>query len=153
MSDLTTPVSFSDHGRGREGLIDQTSRLLAAGWRGNPNMSGDDRDFMTPSMRRRHDDKARSVVEFVAASLPQLSPWRDLASAPEDEWVLLATTGGWVGEAMVIEGEWKWASGNVFHSDIVPLKWMPLPEHPESSGRNRADATPKNPLSEGRERS
>lgn len=60
------------------------------------------------------------------------SPWQDIATAPEDEWLLVATTGGWVGEAMHIASEWKWASGHVFHSDIVPLKWMPLPEHPEA---------------------
>ncbi|MBN9453294.1 MAG: hypothetical protein J0I42_15200 [Bosea sp.] len=52
-----------------EAVIDQASRLMAAGWRGNPNMSGDDRDFMSPSMRRKHDDKVREVVEFVLAAL------------------------------------------------------------------------------------
>jgi hypothetical protein len=139
----------STKGRGLDAVIDQASRLMAAGWRGNPNMSGDDRDFMTPSMRRRHDDKTRDIVEFVLAA----TGWQPLSTVPEDEWLLVATTGGWVGEAMVLDGVWKWASGNVFHSDIVPLEWMPLPEHPEISGRNRADATPKNPLSEGRERS
>lgn len=124
-----------------EALVDQASRLMAAGWRGNPNMSGDDRDFMTPSMRRRHDEKVRAVVEFVLAS----SGWRPLNTATEDEWILVATTGGWVGEAMVLDGEWRWAGGHAFHPDIVPLKWMPLPEHPEGSGRNLADATQKIP--------
>lgn len=57
--------------------------------------------------------------------------WRSIDNAPEDEWLLVATTGGWVGEATVIDGEWKWASGHVFHSDIVPQKWMPLPRHPD----------------------
>ncbi|MFC5423262.1 hypothetical protein ACFPOB_27330 [Bosea eneae] len=54
---------------GVEAVIDQASRLMAAGWRGNPNMSGDDRDFMPPSMRRKHDDKVRTVVEYVIAAL------------------------------------------------------------------------------------
>jgi hypothetical protein len=58
--------------------------------------------------------------------------WQDISTPPEDEWLLVATSGGWVGEAMVLDGEWKWASGHVFHSDIVPLKWMPLPEHPDT---------------------
>ena len=57
--------------------------------------------------------------------------WRGISTAPDDEWLLVATTGGWVGEAMTLEGAWKWASGHAFHSDIVPLKWMPLPVHPE----------------------
>lgn len=60
-------------------------------------------------------------------------PWREIATAPEDEWILVATTGLWVGEAMVLDGEWKWASGHVFHSDIVAQKWMPLPEHPDAA--------------------
>lgn len=60
-----------------EKVIDQASRMMAAGWRGNPNMSGDDRDFMTPSMRRRHDDKVRQVVEFVIASLTPAPPQGD----------------------------------------------------------------------------
>lgn len=50
-------------------LIDQVSRGLAAGWRGNPNMSGDDRDFMHPSMRRRHDEKSADACEFIAIAI------------------------------------------------------------------------------------
>jgi len=50
-------------------LIDQVSRGLAAGWRGNPNMSGDDRDFMHPSMRRRHDEKSADACEFIALAI------------------------------------------------------------------------------------
>lgn len=76
------------------------------------------------------------------------SPWLHLESAPEDQWVLLATTGGWVGEALMLRSEetgkqlWQWSSGKRINEKLAPLKWMPLPEHPESSGRNRADATP-----------
>jgi hypothetical protein len=57
--------------------------------------------------------------------------WRDLASAPEDEPVLLATTGEWVGEASMLlnietnEPEWTWAAG--FSVRHAPLGWMPLP--------------------------
>ena len=50
-------------------LIDQVSRGLAAGWRGNPNMSGDDRDFMHPSMRRRHNEKSADACEFIALAI------------------------------------------------------------------------------------
>lgn len=50
-------------------LIDQVSRGLAAGWRGNPNMSGDDRDFMPPSMRRRHNEKSADACEFIALAI------------------------------------------------------------------------------------
>lgn len=74
------------------------------------------------------------------------SPWLDLDSAPEDEWVLLATTGGWVGEALMLRSEetgkqlWQWVSGNRLNSKLTPLKWAPLPEHPEGSGQSHADA-------------
>lgn len=66
------------------------------------------------------------------------SPWFDLSDAPEDEWVLLATSGGWVGEALMLRSEdtgeqrWQWVSGRL-NSQITPLKWMPLPEHPDAS--------------------
>lgn len=50
-------------------LVDQVSRVLAAGWRGNPNMSGDDRDFMPGPMRRRHDDRTATACEYIATAI------------------------------------------------------------------------------------
>lgn len=73
----------------------------------------------------------------VPAALPEgqdpATVWRDIGSAPEDERILVATSGGWVGEASLADGEWRWSgSGHVLHSNTVPLKWMPLPEHPDA---------------------
>lgn len=58
--------------------------------------------------------------------------WRPVATAPEDEGVILCTSGGHVGEALMLRDEdtgeqkWTWASGPVskFHA---PLGWQPLP--------------------------
>lgn len=60
---------------------------------------------------------------------PAYLPLRD---APEDEWVILATTGGWVGQAIWAEDatypRWRWAdSGLYIHPDLTPLGWMPMP--------------------------
>jgi hypothetical protein len=98
-------------------------------------------DALPTEFKNQYRKQARAAVSaYLAAG------WQDISTAPEDEWLLVATTGGWVGEAMVVDGEWKWATGNVFHSDIIPLKWMPLPEHPEISGRTLADANSKSPI-------
>lgn len=61
--------------------------------------------------------------------------WMSLDSAPEDESVLIATDGGWVGEATFLWGEaffgdylvqnWSWASGFAVKHEV--LAWMPLP--------------------------
>lgn len=61
--------------------------------------------------------------------------WKDLSSAPEDEAVLLATTGEWVREARLLGGDgephfWEWADGTKVHENLKPLAWQPLPDHP-----------------------
>jgi hypothetical protein len=58
--------------------------------------------------------------------------FRPLSTAPIDEWVLLATAGGWVGQAIYGEDEeaprWRWADSTApIHADLPPLGWMPLP--------------------------
>jgi hypothetical protein len=68
--------------------------------------------------------------------------WRPIETAPEDENILVATTGGWVDTAFwTDEGEgrqWWWlVSANKFaqypiHPDLVPTHWMPLPKHPDA---------------------
>ena len=61
-----------------------------------------------------------------------MSYWKSIASAPEDEHVILCTSGGHVGEALMLLDEdtgrqkWTWACGPVskFHQ---PLGWQPMP--------------------------
>ncbi|GGE36549.1 hypothetical protein GCM10007276_12550 [Agaricicola taiwanensis] len=58
--------------------------------------------------------------------------WRSIDTAPEDEHVILATTGDHVGEALMLidkdtgQQKWTWAGGPVskFH---IPLGWQPMP--------------------------
>ncbi|MEZ2410594.1 hypothetical protein AB6806_27735 [Bosea sp. RCC_152_1] len=111
------------------------------------------RDEALAALKASEERGERLSQELASARL-RPETWQDVTSAPEDEWMLVATTGGWVGEAMHIAGDWKWASGHVFHSDIVPLKWMPLPEHFEALENGPAalaDATNKDPGTEQRE--
>ncbi len=62
--------------------------------------------------------------------------WRPVETAPEDEHVILATTGGFVGEALMLRDEntgtqkWTWALGPV-HQNHVPLGWQPMPDAPK----------------------
>ncbi|WP_089177181.1 hypothetical protein [Bosea sp. AS-1] len=110
--------------------------------------AGDERTWCEDKVWPEGDDQDEPT-EYIRADLASApapasgvdAGWQTIDSAPEDEWLLVATTGGWVGEAMVLDGVWKWASGNVFHSDIVPLKWMPLPEHPEVAKETAACLT------------
>lgn len=61
------------------------------------------------------------------------SYWHSIDTAPEDLHVILATTGGHVGEALMLRDEdtgeqkWTWAGGPVsrFH---IPLGWRHMPE-------------------------
>lgn len=68
-----------------------------------------------------------------------MSEWQPIETAPEDEWVILATSGEHVGEALFIlfedERYWKWASGFTVSPEHVPLAWMPLPPPPSPSNR------------------
>lgn len=70
--------------------------------------------------------------------------WRPIESVPIDEWVLIAATPDWVGEAIVYVDTdsddsgrevrtYHWASGKEFHPAIKPTQWMPLPKHPEAA--------------------
>lgn len=54
-------------------LLDRASRRMAAGWRGNPHISGDDRNFMHEFMRRRHDEKVRAALQAFCDTIPGLS--------------------------------------------------------------------------------
>lgn len=59
--------------------------------------------------------------------------WRSIDTAPEDHHVILATAGGFVGEAIMLIDEdtgsqkWAWALGPV-HPNHEPYGWMPLPD-------------------------
>lgn len=84
-----------------------------------------------------HDEWPR-VRATLRQSKPQALPdgygdyWHSIDTAPEDEHVILATSGDHVGEALMLIDEdtgrqkWTWASGPVskFHE---PLGWRPMP--------------------------
>jgi hypothetical protein len=58
--------------------------------------------------------------------------WLPIETAPVDAWVLLATSGEWVGQAIWGEDEenpfWRWHGGNdPIHANLKPLGWRPLP--------------------------
>ena len=61
-----------------------------------------------------------------------MSYWRSIDTAPEDEHVILATSGGHVGEAIMLIDEdtgkqkWAWAFGPV-HPNHEPYGWQPMP--------------------------
>lgn len=64
-----------------------------------------------------------------------MGEWRPIATAPLDEPMILATTGGWVCEAWLKPDEdagptWEWATGGPV-SPFVPLAWRPMPPHPQ----------------------
>lgn len=67
------------------------------------------------------------------APVPNYFGWRSIDTAPEDEHIILATSGGFVGEALMLIDEdtgrqkWTWALGPV-HEKHVLYGWMPLPE-------------------------
>jgi hypothetical protein len=80
----------------------------------------------------------------LSGSIPESSTtWRPIETAPEDENVLVATTGGWVDTAFWTDDgdgpKWWWLlSASVYarhpiHPDLVPTHWMPLPKHPEEA--------------------
>lgn len=52
---------------------DVLGRIMAAGHRGNPHMSGDDRNFMHGAARRRHDDQSLAAVEHIARAIRALA--------------------------------------------------------------------------------
>lgn len=63
--------------------------------------------------------------------------WQTMETAPRDENVLLATSGGWVGEARFElmhdqTWDWIWASGSIVHEQHKKLGWRPLPAPPET---------------------
>lgn len=72
-----------------------------------------------------------AIVRIVTDSMPS-SGWRDVGDAPEDEHVILATSGGHVGEAIMLRDEdtgtqkWAWAIGPV-HESHKPLAWKAMP--------------------------
>lgn len=91
-----------------------------------------------PAMQREtnwfdYRDAARAAL----AAIP-LPEWRDIETAPIDEWVLLATTAEHVGQAIYGENEeapqWRWAFQGYkerIHPNHTPLGWMPLPSPPK----------------------
>lgn len=63
---------------------------------------------------------------------------RDLSAAPAGESVILATSGGHVGEAIAPDQSdpddgWFWAASGFtpLHPNHTPIAWQPLPRHPD----------------------
>lgn len=75
---------------------------------------------------------ATPPAEAVVEALPNWNGWRSIDTAPEDWRVILATAGGWVGEAIMLRDEdtgeqvWTWVDTGKpsLHSCYG---WMPLP--------------------------
>lgn len=73
--------------------------------------------------------------------------WRLIETAPKDEHVLLATTGNWVGEAILQlcgedDWQWLWVRSQPVHPNLKPLAWMPLPAAPRPdtpAGKNEKE--------------
>lgn len=67
-----------------------------------------------------------------AVPLPGTS-WRSIDTAPEDQHVILCTSGGHVGEAIMLVDEdtgqqkWTWALGPL-HPNHTPYGWQALPD-------------------------
>lgn len=79
------------------------------------------------------DKRIRSALsQPVATPAPHGDYWHSINTAPEDEHVILATSGDHVGEALMLrdqdtgEQKWTWAGAPVskFHT---PLGWRPMP--------------------------
>lgn len=74
---------------------------------------------------------------FHSLSHTESDGWQTMETAPRDENVLLATSGGWVGEARFElmhdqTWDWIWASGSIVHEQHKKLGWRPLPAPPET---------------------
>lgn len=59
--------------------------------------------------------------------------WHSVDTAPEDEWVILATSGEHVGQALMLVDEdtgqqaWSWYGGDPVHPNLKPLGWRHMP--------------------------
>lgn len=84
---------------------------------------------------------------------PMPSAFRPPETAPEDEPVILATSGGWIGEAWMLvnedtgQQEWWWVGrdpqGKERRADLhfQLLGWQPMPAHPDPTLDNDPIAT------------
>lgn len=70
-----------------------------------------------------------------------MSDWLPIEKAPKDESVIIATTGDWVGEAILEyhphNENWRWVWAGSFQPiapELKPLAWQYLPAHPNSVG-------------------
>ena len=79
--------------------------------------------------------RAPSEPVAVTEAIPNWNGWRSIDTAPEDKHVILATSGGHVGEAIMLIDEdtgqqkWAWALGPL-HPNHIPYGWMPFQEPP-----------------------
>ena len=73
------------------------------------------------------------LAPLFAEPIPRWDGWRSIDTAPEDQHVILCTSGGHVGEAIMLIDEdtgkqkWAWALGPL-HPNHMPFGWQPLPD-------------------------
>lgn len=91
-----------------------------------------------PGQRHGAKDALDMIVAQTSALLARHAApakeegWRSIDTAPEDEHIILATSGGHVGEAIMLIDEdtgkqkWAWALGPV-HANHEPYGWQPMP--------------------------
>ena len=99
-------------------------------------------------------DAARAAAGDFADALATLRAelathaMQPLETAPEDEPVILATTGGWIGEAWMLRNEdtgvqeWTWAIGRRGDTYFNPLGWWKMPPHPDPTRDDARFPTP-----------
>jgi hypothetical protein len=102
---------------------------------------------MDYSDRQVWEEKSARIRQIARGGLDPIpdssTVWRPIETAPEDENVLVATTGGWVDTAFWTDDgdgpKWWWLlsasayARHPLHPDLVPTHWMPLPKHPEEA--------------------
>jgi hypothetical protein len=116
------------------GTTDMRAELSAAiGYMRNAKIDLETGATKATAIRTISGGIERAEAALAKIGLRAESGWQPIETAPEDEHVILCTTGGHVGEALMLRDEdtgkqkWTWALGPVsqFH---IPLGWMPLPE-------------------------
>lgn len=100
----------------------------------------DSQQMWLDDIRERLEGLQWEAYDDGRKDLAEESAWRSVESAPEDEHILIATSGGHVGTAFwTDEGDgkvWAWGHpqkdhGQYVHQNLTPIGWMPLPKPPE----------------------
>lgn len=99
------------------------------------------RDCMAHAWARVLRPYLIGLRDWTTVQARPMAGWRPIEQAPEDEHVILCTSGGHVGEALMLLDEntgkqkWTWALGPV-HENHKPLGWMPMPAAIDAPSRS-----------------